>query len=55
MKPHWLYEMAGALERAGHPSLRFTVHEDMSHDAWIRPYAGEDLYAWLLSHRRSGR
>jgi predicted peptidase len=55
VKPHWLYEMAGALERAGHPSLRFTVHEDMSHDAWIRPYAGEDLYAWLLSHRRSDR
>lgn len=55
VKPHWLYEMAGALERAGHPSLRFTVHEDMSHDAWIRPYAGEDLYTWLLSHRRSDR
>ena len=55
VKPHWLYEMAGALERAGHPSLRFTVHEDMSHDAWIRAYEGEDLYAWLLRHRRSDR
>lgn len=55
VKPHWLYQMAGALEQAGHPSLRFTVHEDMGHDAWVRPYAGNDLYSWLLKHRRSDR
>jgi predicted peptidase len=55
VKPHWLYQMARWLEEAGHPSLRFTVHEDMSHDAWIRPYAGEDFYDWLLRHRRSDR
>jgi len=55
VKPHWLYRMAAELERAGHPELLFTVHEDMSHDAWIRAYGGEDLYAWLLAHRRSDR
>lgn len=52
VKPHWLYEMARALEDAGHPNVRLTVHEDMTHDAWRRVYAGRDLYDWLLSHRR---
>ena len=55
VKPHWLYAMARALETAGHPDLRFTVHEDMSHGAWRRVYAGEDLYDWFLRHRRSQR
>ena len=50
VKPHWLYQMAAALESAGHPALRFTVHEDMDHDAWKRVYEGEDLYNWLLSY-----
>lgn len=55
VKPHWLYDMAQALEAAGHPELRFTVHEDMSHGAWRRIYAGRDLYDWLLQHRLSER
>jgi predicted peptidase len=52
VKPHWLYQMARALEEAGHPELRFTVHEDMTHDAWRRVYEGSDLYDWLLAQRR---
>ena len=48
VKPHWLYQMAEALESAGHPTLRFTVHEDMDHDAWKRVYEGEDLYNWFM-------
>lgn len=55
IKPHWLYEMARALEEAGHPNVRLTVHEDMAHDAWRRVYAGRDLYDWFLSQRRSNR
>lgn len=55
VKPHWLYRMARALEEAGHPALRFTVHEDMDHDAWKRVYAGEDLYNWLLRFAISER
>lgn len=51
VKPHWFYAFAAALEKAGHPELRFTVQADMSHDAWIRVYAGWDLYDWFLSHR----
>lgn len=37
------------LEAFGTSQVRFTVHEDMAHDAWRRIYAGEDLYNWLLS------
>jgi len=48
----WLYQMAQALEAAGHTSVRFTVHEDMGHDAWKRVYSGQDLYDWFLSHVR---
>jgi predicted peptidase len=55
VKPHWLYEMAGAMEQAGHPALRFTVHEDMDHDAWKRVYEGEDLFSWLLRYRSDER
>ncbi len=40
------------LERLGHRRVRFTVHADAGHDAWKRVYAGEDLYRWLLAHRR---
>jgi hypothetical protein len=52
VKPQWVYDVANALEAAGHPSVRFTVHEDLPHDCWTRVYAGEDLYAWFLEHTR---
>ena len=38
------------LERLGHESVRFTIHEDGGHDVWKRIYGGQDLYDWLLSH-----
>jgi predicted peptidase len=43
---------AKALEAAGHPEVRFTVHEDLGHNVWTRVYEGDDLYNWLLRHRR---
>ncbi len=55
VKPHWLYQMAEALESAGHPALRFTVHENMDHDAWKRVYEGEDLYNWFLRYTSDKR
>lgn len=39
------------LEAFGTSQVRFTVHEDMAHDAWKRIYAGDDLYTWLLSQQ----
>jgi len=48
----YFYEGMNKLERLGHPDVRFTVEEDMSHDVWTRVYAGEDIYRWMLSHSR---
>ncbi len=52
VKSEWAYDLANALERAGHPSVRFTVHEDLGHDCWTRVYGGQDLYSWLLEQHR---
>jgi predicted peptidase len=52
VKPEWAYDLANALERAGHTSVRFTVHEDLGHDCWTRVYGGQDLYSWFLAHKR---
>lgn len=40
------------LEELGHTDVRYTVHEDLSHDTWKRVYAGEDIYQWFLSHSK---
>jgi len=52
VRPEWTLASAAALESAGHPDVRFTVHEDMGHNVWIRVYEGWDLYNWFLLHRR---
>lgn len=46
------YPLLNKLEELGHPDVRFTIESDMGHDTWIRVYAGQDLYTWLLSHSR---
>ena len=51
-KPYF-YAGMNALEKNSQAEVRFTVHEDMSHDVWRRVYEGEDIYAWLLKHRRT--
>lgn len=52
VRPEWVLASAAELEKAGHPAVRFTVHEDMGHDVWTRVYEGWDLYQWFLSHRK---
>jgi len=52
VKPGWVLETAKALEEAGHPDVRMTVHEDLGHNVWTRVYEGWDLYQWFLSQRR---
>ncbi len=52
IQPQWIYPMANSLEKAGHKTVRLTIHEDLGHNAWTRVYAGEDLYNWFLSHAR---
>lgn len=54
----YFYPGLNRLESLGHDGVRFTIEADMGHDVWARVYAGEDLYAWMLSHRKvavSGR
>ncbi|MPY87582.1 MAG: prolyl oligopeptidase family serine peptidase [Luteitalea sp.] len=52
VQPWRSLEMAVALEAAGHPDVRLTVHEDLGHNVWTRVYEGQDLYSWFLKHRR---
>jgi predicted peptidase len=33
-------------------TIRFTTEQDMFHDVWNRVYAGEDVYNWLLQHKK---
>jgi predicted peptidase len=49
--PEWVLASAVALEEAGHPDVRFTVHEDRPHNVWTRVYEGWDLYNWFLDQR----
>lgn len=47
----FFYAGLNRLEELSNAEVRFTVHEDMAHDAWRRIYAGDDLYTWLLGYR----
>ncbi len=40
------------LEELGNDKVRFTIHEDMGHDAWRRVYGGEDIYNWFLENSK---
>lgn len=53
VKKPYFYTGLNVLEKNSNAEVRFTVHEDMSHDVWRRVYEGEDIYAWLLQHRRT--
>jgi predicted peptidase len=52
VKVRYFYPLLNELEKLGHPDVRFTIEADMGHDTWIRVYAGQDLYTWLLSHSK---
>ncbi|MES1168550.1 MAG: prolyl oligopeptidase family serine peptidase [Oleiharenicola lentus] len=52
VKVSYFYPLLNELEKLGHPDVRFTIEADMGHDTWIRVYAGQDLYTWLLSHSK---
>ena len=52
VRAEFVLQSAVALEDAGHPDVRFTVHEDRAHDVWTRVYEGWDIYNWFLQHRR---
>lgn len=49
----FFYAGINKLEAAGDSEVRFTVHEDLGHDAWKRIYASKDLYEWLLAQQKN--
>jgi predicted peptidase len=49
----YFYPALNELEKAGHPSVRFTIEEDLGHFAWVRVYEGEDVYRWMLSKSKT--
>jgi predicted peptidase len=48
----YFYAALNELEKRGHEGVRFTNHEDLGHFTWVRVYAGDDLYSWLLTKSR---
>jgi predicted peptidase len=48
----YFYAGMNRLEALGHTDFRFTVEEDMGHDVWARVYAGNDVFDWMLAHRK---
>lgn len=44
-------EMVEAVRDAG-GQVKFTVYDDVGHNAWERAYADPALYTWLLAQRR---
>lgn len=50
----YFFEGMNLLQKQGNTQTRFTVHEDMGHDAWKRIYAGEDIYNWFLEYSLDG-
>ncbi len=44
-------EMVEALKKAG-ADVKYTRYEGIDHDSWTKTYANEELYQWMLSHKR---
>ncbi|MBX7135235.1 MAG: alpha/beta hydrolase [Fimbriimonadaceae bacterium] len=44
-------KMVEAVKAAG-GDVRYTLVKGGGHDVWTEPYAGTELYDWLLSHKR---
>jgi predicted peptidase len=43
--------MVQAVQRAG-GDVKFTVYPDVAHNSWTQTYENQEVYNWLLSHRR---
>jgi predicted peptidase len=51
VEPKYFYTGLNKLESLGHKNLRFTIHADKGHDAYLSIYAGQDIYEWFLKHK----
>jgi len=44
--------MVDFVKRAGVSEVKLTVYPEATHDAWTETYNKQELYDWLLKHRR---
>lgn len=49
--PERTKEMVAAIEAAG-GEPRLTIYPEAEHDSWTQTYANDEVFTWLLSHRR---
>jgi len=47
-------EMVAAIKARG-GNAKLTVYPDAGHDSWTKTYNNQELYDWLLKHRRVGK
>jgi len=45
-------KMIEALEPYNNPNVKFTVYPEAGHDSWTETYNNEEVYEWMLSHKR---
>ena len=45
-------DMVSAIEIAGGKKIRLTLYPEADHDSWTETYNKEELYRWLLSHKK---
>jgi predicted peptidase len=44
--------MVEALKKVGVPEVKLTVYPEAGHDSWTETYKNQEIYDWLLKHRR---
>jgi len=45
-------EMVNAVKDAGGQEIKFTEYEGVGHNSWSQTYDNQEVYDWLLSHKR---
>jgi predicted peptidase len=46
-------EMVKAIQDAGGAKVKLTVYPGVGHNSWSQTYDNQDVYDWLLSHKRA--
>ncbi|MDU1892195.1 MAG: prolyl oligopeptidase family serine peptidase [Dysgonomonas sp.] len=45
-------KMIDALKPLNNPNVKFTVYPGVKHDSWTQTYSNDEIYDWMLSHKR---
>ena len=44
--------MIDSLKNYNNPNVKFTIYPESKHDSWTETYNNEEVYKWMLSHKR---